>query len=384
MAPVWLARSCLALLAAALLLAASPAFAQRPATVAEYQAKLKEYLAARQPYEAEAAAYWTSIAEKRRARNAKRRNGEPIVFDDYVLTQPPIYRGPPRPIDPTAPEKPPEPRPEIPVAADFLRNAAEHFHFVPQRPQSESEFKREYAKAAKAAGLTRDQIVGIYAFETGGDGTYDAQAGLVPPRRNARAISPAVGYNQLLSTNSIDLLAEHGERIVAALRRKAEALGGDQRKALERKIEVLRRIIAFTRTVPNEWNEHDKLAKTPAGIGVHAIVFDRDIGPLLQTQKLLDSVVFARRKGRTAPLTGAELEMMNFTGDGNGYDMVTMPEAFRQRVPTANFFLQAGYERNPIARRTGVVSALFASINAKMDQGSQQPGARELAAAFAD
>jgi hypothetical protein len=270
------------------------------------------------------------------------------------------------------------------VAADFLRNAAEHFHFVPQRPQSESEFKREYAKAAKAAGLTRDQIVGIYAFETGGDGTYDAQAGLVPPRRNARAISPAVGYNQLLSTNSIDILAEHGERIVAALRRKAEALGGDQRKALERKIEVLRRIIAFTRTVPNEWNEHDKLAKTPAGIGVHAIVFDRDIGPLLQTQKLLDSVVFARRKGRTAPLTGAELEMMNFTGDGNGYDMVTMPEAFRQRVPTANFFLQAGYERNPIARRTGVVSALFASINAKMDQGSQQPGARELAAAFAD
>ena len=48
---------------------------------------------------------------------------------------------------------------------------------------------------------------------------------------------------------------------------------------------------------------------------------------------------------------------------------------------TANFFQQMGYERNPIARRTGVVSALFASIDTKMDQASQLPGAKELAAA---
>ena len=81
-------------------------------------------------------------------------------------------------------------------------------------------------------------------------------------------------------------------------------------------------------------------------------------------------------------MTATELELMNFTGDGNGLDMVMMPAAFRHQVPTANFFQQSGYERNPIARRTGVVARLIADIDAKMDQGSQAPGARELAAGF--
>ena len=68
--------------------------------------------------------------------------------------------------------------------------------------------------------------------------------------------------------------------------------------------------------------------------------------------------------------------------DGNGIDIVTMPPALRQRVPTSNFFQQPGYERNPIARRTGVVAALFAAIDTKMDQASQLSGAKELGAAF--
>ena len=61
-----------------------------------------------------------------------------------------------------------------------------------------------------------------------------------------------------------------------------------------------------------------------------------------------------------APLSAAELELMNLTGDGNGLDMVMMPAALRARVPTANFFQQSGYERNPVARRTGVVAGLIA------------------------
>jgi hypothetical protein len=109
---------------------------------------------------------------------------------------------------------------------------------------------------------------------------------------------------------------------------------------------------------------------------------DRDIGPLLQAQKLLNSVLFARSKGHKGQLTAAELEMMNFTGDGNGLDMVMMPPALRRLVPTANFFQQSGYERNPIARRTGVVAVLLASIDARMDEASQLQGAKELAAAF--
>jgi hypothetical protein len=152
---------------------------------------------------------------------------------------------------------------------------------------------------------------------------------------------------------------------------------------MEQKIEVLRRMVAFSRTVPNVWSEHDKLAKnTTGGRGIHAAVLDRDLGPLLQTQKLVDSVRFVRSKGHIPLLTAAELEMMNLTGGGNGFDMIMMPASLRQRVLTANFFQQSGYERNPIARRTGVVATLFAAIDAKMHEDSQSRGARDLAASF--
>jgi hypothetical protein len=178
-------------------------------------------------------------------------------------------------------------------------------------------------------------------------------------------------------------MAEHGDQFIKVLRQKAGELTGDAKAAIEQKIEAARRMVAFCRTVPNAWSEHDILAKTtPGGFGVHASVLDRDLGPLLQTQKLVNSVKFARSKGHKAPLTAAELEMLNLTGDGNGIDMVMMPVALRERVVTANFFQQQGYERNPIARRTGTVVALFAAIDAKMDQASQLQGAKDLAAAF--
>ena len=64
------------LLAACLLLATAVAHAQGPpaAAAADYQAKLAQYQAARDTYEAEAIAYWDAVAEKRRTRNAKRRD----------------------------------------------------------------------------------------------------------------------------------------------------------------------------------------------------------------------------------------------------------------------------------------------------------------------
>lgn len=378
--------SVFALLAVAFLPLAAHAQAQsaRPDIgISDYQARLAQYQAARDSYDTQAASYWDAVAAKRRGRNAKRRNHQPIGLDDYVLTQPPSYTGPSRPIDPRAPAPPAPERPEIPVVADFLQNAVEQFGFVPQRPTSDLDFKRAYAKAALAAGLTRNQIVGVYVFETGGNGTYDSQAGLVPFRPGARAISPAIGYNQLLSTNSVSLLAEHGGRITAALRLKANSLSGAPKLVMERKIDALKRMIAFSRSVPDRWSEHDRLAKTTAGgFGIHAAVLDIDIGPLLQVQKLTDSVQFARSKGFSTPLTAAELEIMNLTGDGNGFDIVSMPQDLRTRVPTANFFQQQGYERNPVARRTGVVANLIADIENKMQRGTQAQGARELAAAF--
>ena len=60
-----------------------------------------------------------------------------------------------------------------------------------------------------------------------------------------------------------------------------------------------------------------------------------------------------------------------------------MPAALRERVPTANFFLQAGYERNPVAIRNNVVAKLLTMTDTTMDRGMTLPGARELAAAAA-
>jgi hypothetical protein len=358
------------LVAAAFLSAAAPGYAQTDA-----------YLRAWQAYEKEADAYWRTVGEKRSGRNEKRRNGQPVTLNDYVLSQPPVYSGPPRLPGPPLPSEPR--RPEMPVVADFLNAAAEEFGFVPRRPLNELEFKRAYARVAMDAGLTREQVVGIYAFETGGNGAYDTQAGLIG--KGKRAISPALGYNQLLSTNTVGLLAEHGDRLIEMLKRKADASKGVPKASLLGKIAALRSMVAFSRTVPNRWSEHDKLAKTTrGGIGIHAALLDLDLGPWLQAQKLLNSVRFARTKGYGRALTAAELELMNFTGDGNGIDMVLMPENLRARVPTANFFQQQGYERNPIARRTGVVAALIDDMEARMERAKRAEGAQDLDAAFAD
>src|ERR1700728_235452 len=97
--------------------------ASHPA-IADYRRLLKQYLEARAAFEQEAGAYWSAISEKRRGRNAKRRDHQTIVLDDYVLTQPPLYNGPKRPVDPSPPEpgeKQPRPHKAIPVVADLLK-----------------------------------------------------------------------------------------------------------------------------------------------------------------------------------------------------------------------------------------------------------------------
>ena len=369
------------MLAAGALLAVLPAVAQNSGASAAERTAMEQYLRARSAFDERATEYWRSVGEKRRVRNEKRRNNERLALEDYVLDQPPVYSGPPRPPGPPTPAEPR--RPEMPVVADFLRNAAQEFGFVPRRPSTELEFKRAYARAALDAGLTREQAVGIYAFETGGNGAYDTQAGLIGAGK--RAISPALGYNQLLSTNSVGLLAEHGEVLIELLARKAQAAAGTEKAALLGKLDALKRMVAYSRTVPNRWSEHDRLAKTtPGGIGIHAAVLDLDLGPWLQARKLVTSVLFARARGYKQALSAAELELMNFTGDGNGIDMVLMSNELRRRVPTANFFQQEGYERNPIARRTGVVAALIEDIDGRMERSKRAQGAQDLDAAFAD
>lgn len=352
------------------------------AAMAEYHRQLAAYHRVHDAYEHEAEAYWHEVNEKRHLRFRKRSRHQSVRLTDYVLTQPPVYAGPPKPVNPAAPKIPPTPKKNVPVVADFLKAAREEFHFVPRMPKTEMEYKRAYARAAAAAGLTQSQVVRIYAFECGGTGTYDVEAGLEYKRPGAHAITTALGYNQLLTANSVELMAEKGYHFVAALRAKAAHLTGAARAAMLKKIAVLRRMIAVARSVPDRWHQHHLLGRTEKGLAIHAMVLDLDVGPLMETQVLVNSLHYARRHGLHRPLTAAELELMNLTGDGNGFDMVMMPTKLRDKVPTANFFHRAAYARNRIAVRDNTVATLVAGINAVMDRESKLKGARQMAEAF--
>src|SRR3984957_1100156 len=179
--------------------------AASPQAIAEYRRRLAEYQEVRGAFEEEAGAYWNAITEKRRGRNAKRREHQPIALDDYVLTQPPVYSGPRGAVNP-APERDPD-------------------------------------------RLPPEQGVRVYSFETGGTGNYDVQAGI--EHGGTRAISTAIGYNQLLTTNSVELIAEQGPEIVAALTAKAAQLSGAPLQTMDYKIAVLRRMVALARSVPD-------------------------------------------------------------------------------------------------------------------------------------
>ena len=56
--------------------------------------------------------------------------------------------------------------------------------------------------------------------------------------------------------------------------------------ALKAKAAIVRRMLKAARSIPNEWGHHVKFANTPAGLGIHAINLDADIGPWLQVLKL--------------------------------------------------------------------------------------------------
>src|SRR5205085_9656563 len=123
---------------------------------------------------------------------------------------------------------------------------AGEFQFVPHRPAAEVDFNRAYARCAQACGLTREQAVRVYSFETGGTGNYDVQAGI--EHGGKRAISTARGYNQRLTTNSVELMAEQGREFVKELTAKAAALSGPARKTMDHKLAVLKKMVALTLT----------------------------------------------------------------------------------------------------------------------------------------
>ena len=348
-----------------------------PAQRATYLA----YTKARTQFDRVHRAYWTRVDAKRDARKAKHLLGQAYTADDYVAHQPPKYAGPELPADIArivAAVQPPAPPVPLASVADFLASAKEQYGFVPTST-TEREFKRRYAIEALTVGLTKDQVVRIYALETGGHGTYDMQSGINPITKTGRPISSALGYAQLLHANSTSELVKHGESFIRRLLAMAAAHGtaAERSTALKAKAAILRRMLRSARSVPNEWSHHVRFGSTPAGLGIHALNMDADVGPWLQVLKLKGLQEEAVKAGRHS-LAGSEIELMNLAGPRTGLEMMT-PVA--RDMPTTNFFSEGGYYRNTSVRDK-TAAELLKALNDRMEVNIKKPGAVEFAQVF--
>jgi hypothetical protein len=349
---------------------------------APQRAEFLEWRTAQSRHEAALGRFWAEVNERRVERRRKRSGGLLIEAADYAAGFPPDYAGPKlsatlAKLWAEEQQKRDPPRPQ-PVVADFLAEAQRHYQFVPVRLE-EAEFKQRYAAEAIAVGLTKEQVVRVYALETGGMGTADMQAGINPQTGKGNAISSALGYAQLLHANSVSEIVKHGERFIERLRAEAAkpATSAVRAGELQDKVRALRKMLARARSVPNEWSAHVRFASTPEGLGIHALNLDADIGPWLQVIKLQGIRELAQKEGRPR-LTGAELEIMNLAGPLTGLEMMT---PLGGRASTPNFFSRQGYERNSIVRgRTG--AELLVEIDKRMDVAVERPGSVEFARAF--
>lgn len=339
------------------------------------------YLRAKAYHGRKTAAYWDKVEDLRERRRHKRKAGHAFTSDDFVTAYPPSYAGPPlrrdvaRIIASLQTTEPPQQH-QLENVSDFLDHARKVYGFVPKRI-SEDEFKRRYAHEALALGLTKDQVVRVYALETGGRGTYDMQAGIDPETKKGRPISTALGYAQLLAANSVNELVKHGPRFIGRLKALAAHSTGARRSELLAKTTAVRRMYRAVRSVPNQWKSHVAFSRTPKGLGIHALNLDGDIGPWLQTIKLHGVRTYAEKAGRPR-LSGAEIELMNLAGPRTGLDMM---EPVGRTMPTTNFFAEAAYNRNTIVRGK-TAAGLLAAIEERMNHNLRNAGSIQFAKAF--
>ncbi|MGD9806253.1 MAG: hypothetical protein AB7E81_11905 [Hyphomicrobiaceae bacterium] len=337
------------------------------------------HLRAMAQHSRETDAYWAVVEELKERRREKRAARRAFTADDFVAVQPPKYTGPPMPADVAkiiASVRPPEEPPPMAGVADFLLHARKVYGFVPMSI-AESDFMRRYAEEALALGLSKDQVVRVYALETGGRGTHDMQAGIDPETKKGRPISSALGYAQLLGANSVNELVKHGAAFDARLRSLAMQSSGRRRAELLTKASVVRRMLKAARSIPNRWSAHVVFSQTPKGLGIHALNLDGDIGPWLQTIKLRGVRDYAEKAGRTH-LSGAEIELMNLAGPQTGLDMM---DPVGRTMPTANFFTEKAYNRNPIVKdRTA--AELLAALDDRMNHNLRKSGSMAFAKAF--
>lgn len=342
---------------------------------------------ARRAYEQKLDGYWDKVDSKRAERKRLRSSVAAFSADDYVMSFPPKYQGPALPEQVAAKyakflaaqeKDTPDPAKEMPDVGDYLAAAKKVYSFVPERV-SEKEFKRRYAQEAYVLGLSKEQVVRVYALETGGIGTYDMQAGIHPIKKTGKPISSALGYAQLLDANSVNELALNGPHFIERLQQKALSpkLAAPRRAALKSKIAVLKRMYANVKRVPFNWERHQSYAKTAEGMGIHVLNIDADIGPMLQANKLKGLSDLAAKKGRPN-LSGAQIEVMNLSGPVTGLELM-QPAGLK--APVTNFFARRAYYVNKmVVGLTG--EQLLAELDRRMTESVKSAGALEFADAF--
>lgn len=330
--------------------------------------------------------YWTRVQQLAQGRIGRRI--DTLTDADFMNEAPPVYDGPkrPNPADFGLPVPPREPS-TIAVVRDFIA-AADRLGLrydllrenatSAQRTAFEARYKRRYAEVALRAGLTQEQILGVYAFETGGRGTHDMQAGIDPATGRGRQISTALGYAQLLAANSNTVFATHGELIASRL----EAEGKPEKAALVRN---LRQQVLAIHGRPPGWAEAQRIARTDLGRACHAANLDIDIGPHMQTVKLADTAQSYRDQARfngmpEGPIPGDTLESMNLAGVVPGFQIAHPAVANRL---TVNFFERDGYEANPVAGRGRTAAGLRQIMRDIMSgAATRSAGYRELKGYF--
>jgi hypothetical protein len=354
------------------------------ARVAQYERDLSAFNGRKAAYGRTVDQYWERADQARKA-------------GAFGPEQPPARFTEEPPKDPRTGDAPPTEEEELSTIPDqygakdgskgFLQAARDEYGFEPEPPttdedEKEFEWKKEFARQALDMGFTANQVVGDYAFETGGDQNYDEQ----PKKMFANGEGPAstaLTYAGLLTANTVDMIAQHGE----TLAREMEDIGKPE------KARVLRAMMADAQTIPTDvppaerWELLKDFGKTDKGRAMHAMLLDKDVGPRIAMQKLKSALDAAAEKGMRN-LSPADLALVNLAGNDMGTKMLgagmtSDQKRAVQEASTSYFFDRAGWDRNPIVKyRT--VGRLRERIGEVIAEKLQKPGSQEFYRAFAD
>lgn len=181
---------------------------------------------------------------------------------------------------------------------------------------TEPEFKKRYAAESvhvgKDFGLDKDQTANlvkrIYAFEDGGWGTYYTLSSMPQEimddsQKEARLkfhpSSTAIGYNQLLTKDTVNDVIQHGSAISGRLNELAleEPNRADILHAKAQLVDELHDILVHKSTPANKApNKHSAFYTSSDRIenAAQALNLDGDIGPVIQSQELANLLKFSR------------------------------------------------------------------------------------------